>query len=223
MQPVTCKFNRTWQTLAQVRTQYCFMQTVITTGKARGPWIKNVIPFLPPMPGVYMQGLLIYDADGNITHDQCLRQDVVRQCIAFARDKEVTLTAYCGDRILTEATDEHTDRLTFFSEPTPEGVYLQRDCTGLATSALSCANRTSSWQGFSESNAYHQTTHHPAACQPPGSGDREHSSTHMFHIELLDRLYCTQQIREQGLMPHNCHCHKPPVVAFSDLGLLQCQ
>ena len=34
----------------------------------------------------------------------------------------VTLTAYCGDRILCAATDVHTDRLLFYKEPPPEPV-----------------------------------------------------------------------------------------------------
>jgi hypothetical protein len=32
----------------------------------------------------------------------------------------LTLAAYCGDRVLAEATDEQTDRLIFYGEPTPE-------------------------------------------------------------------------------------------------------
>jgi hypothetical protein len=34
----------------------------------------------------------------------------------------LTLTAYCGERILCAATDEHTDRLNFYKEPPPEAV-----------------------------------------------------------------------------------------------------
>lgn len=35
----------------------------------------------------------------------------------------LTLTAYCGpDRILCRQTDQHTDRLVFYREPTPEAA-----------------------------------------------------------------------------------------------------
>jgi len=34
----------------------------------------------------------------------------------------LTLAAYCGDRVLTEQTDEQTDRLIFYGEPTPETI-----------------------------------------------------------------------------------------------------
>jgi hypothetical protein len=39
---------------------------VVATGKARGPWVRDVLPRIgSSMPGVFLQGLLIYDADGN--------------------------------------------------------------------------------------------------------------------------------------------------------------
>jgi hydroxymethylpyrimidine pyrophosphatase-like HAD family hydrolase len=100
------------------------MQTMIATRKARGPWAQEVLPALSSMPGVYLQGLLIHDADGSIIFEQVLDADVVELCIQFARAHGLTLTAYCGDRILCEATDSHTDRLTFYKEPTPEGVAI---------------------------------------------------------------------------------------------------
>lgn len=34
----------------------------------------------------------------------------------------LTLAAYSTSRIVTERTDEHTDRLLFYGEPTPESV-----------------------------------------------------------------------------------------------------
>jgi hypothetical protein len=74
------------------------------------------------MPGVFLQGLLIYNASGHIVYDRCLEKSVVGACIQFAAEHKITLAAYCGDRILAEETDVHTDRLTFYSEPTPEGA-----------------------------------------------------------------------------------------------------
>ena len=34
----------------------------------------------------------------------------------------VTLVAYSVSRIVTEKTDEHSDRLLFYGEPTPESI-----------------------------------------------------------------------------------------------------
>ena len=49
----------------------------------------------------------------------------------------LTLTAYCGDRVLAEQTDEQTDRLIFYGEPTPEAVGPLDDiiCKQVPTSA----------------------------------------------------------------------------------------
>lgn len=59
----------------------------VATGKARGPWCKKVLPKLgAPMPGVYMQGLLIYNADGSIMHEESLSEDLVRETITLAKE-----------------------------------------------------------------------------------------------------------------------------------------
>jgi len=47
---------------------------------------------------------------------------VARECIQLASRLGVTLTVYSDERILCAATDEHTDRLLFYREPTPEPV-----------------------------------------------------------------------------------------------------
>jgi hydroxymethylpyrimidine pyrophosphatase-like HAD family hydrolase len=99
-------------------------QTIVATGKARGPWTKDILPQLPRGPGVFMQGLLVYDADGTLVHERVLEDAVVQECIAMAEERSMTLTAYCGLRIFAAATDEHTDRLIFYAEPTPEGMGL---------------------------------------------------------------------------------------------------
>lgn len=42
-----------------------------------------------------------------------------KHCSAYAG---VTLVAYSVSRIVTEKTDEHSDRLLFYGEPTPESI-----------------------------------------------------------------------------------------------------
>ncbi|KAG2437621.1 hypothetical protein HYH02_011260 [Chlamydomonas schloesseri] len=96
---------------------------VLATGKARGPWTADVLPRLElDTPGVFMQGLIVYDSQGRILYERRLAEDVTRDCVALAAKLGVTLTAYCGDRILCAATDNHTDRLLFYNEPPPEPV-----------------------------------------------------------------------------------------------------
>lgn len=69
-----------------------------------------------------MQGLLVHNEDGSILYERWLELEVVQQCVSFAEENNLTLAAYCGERIITSSTNEHTDRLIFYREPTPEGM-----------------------------------------------------------------------------------------------------
>jgi Cof subfamily protein (haloacid dehalogenase superfamily) len=96
---------------------------IVATGKARGPWVPEVLPRLGlELPGVFLQGLLITDKHGNILHSRSLPDDVVLSCIQLAADLGITLTAYCNDRIFCKEIDEHTNRLLWYKEPTPEPI-----------------------------------------------------------------------------------------------------
>jgi hypothetical protein len=47
------------------------LQLIVATGKARGPWVPEVLPRLGlTLPGVFLQGLLITDAEGNVLHSR---------------------------------------------------------------------------------------------------------------------------------------------------------
>lgn len=95
----------------------------IATGKARGPWCKKVLPKLgTPMPGVYMQGLLIYNADGSIMHEESLLEDIVKETIILAKELDITLAMYTYERILVEQTNADSDRLLPYEDPTPETI-----------------------------------------------------------------------------------------------------
>lgn len=104
----------------------CDVQTVVATGKARGPWIHDVLPRLPPLPGVFMQGLLVYESSGTILAERWLPDATIEHCISLSEELELTLTAYCGERIVTKEPNSHTDRLLFYREPPPEGIGCMR-------------------------------------------------------------------------------------------------
>lgn len=96
---------------------------VIATGKAIGPWTHRILPQLDTsMPQVFLQGLLVRDACGTIIKQQLLDSDILSDAIDFASHHSLTLTAYCGDRVVCSHINEHTDRLIFYGEPTPEGI-----------------------------------------------------------------------------------------------------
>jgi hypothetical protein len=102
---------------------------MVATGKARGPWCDDVLSKLPPMPGVFMQGLIVHDEVGCIMSEKWLEHEIVLACIEIAEAHDLTLAAYCGERIVAASTDEHTDRLIFYREPTPEGMPVTVDST----------------------------------------------------------------------------------------------
>jgi Cof subfamily protein (haloacid dehalogenase superfamily) len=74
------------------------------------------------MPQIFIQGLLIRDYDEGIIYQRLLEEEILLEAIAFAEEHKLSLTAYCGDRIVCKTRDEHTDRLIFYGEPTPEDI-----------------------------------------------------------------------------------------------------
>lgn len=96
---------------------------MIATGKACGPWTEKVLPALAsPMPQIFLQGLFIRDALGNVMYSNALESRVVERVVDIAKELDVTLVLYSNDRILCQQTDCHTDRLIFYGEPIPEPV-----------------------------------------------------------------------------------------------------
>jgi hydroxymethylpyrimidine pyrophosphatase-like HAD family hydrolase len=88
-----------------------------------GPWTDRILPRLDTrMPQIFIQGLLIRDYEDGIIYQRLLEEDILREAIDFAEKFDVSLTAYLGDRIVCKVRDEHTDRLIFYGEPTPEGI-----------------------------------------------------------------------------------------------------
>jgi len=96
---------------------------MIATGKACGPWTEKILPSLAsPMPQIFLQGLFIRDAQGQVMYSNALEHHVIERVVEIARETEVTLVLYSSDRILCRQTDSHTDRLIFYGEPIPEPV-----------------------------------------------------------------------------------------------------
>ncbi|PRW57026.1 haloacid dehalogenase-like hydrolase [Chlorella sorokiniana] len=111
---------------------------VVATGKALGPWTADVLPHLgSSLPQIYLQGLLINCHREGVLYQQQLEEHIILEAVAFADEHGVTLTAYCGDRIVCRETDEQSDRLLFYKEPPPESVGpLERQVGKLPISKL---------------------------------------------------------------------------------------
>lgn len=107
------------------------VKVVLATGKARGPWVPEIMERLQlDCPGVFLQGLMVYSADGTVLYERTLEDEVARDVINEAVSRDMTLVAYCGERILCAETNVHTDRLIGYGEPIPEAVGALSDVLG---------------------------------------------------------------------------------------------
>jgi Cof subfamily protein (haloacid dehalogenase superfamily) len=96
---------------------------VLATGKTRtsGQYVIDKLGL--QTPGIYLQGLAIYQADGSISYQQTLDINVARQVITYAQDRGYDLIAYSGSHILVSAPNEVGHRLhERYHEPEAEPV-----------------------------------------------------------------------------------------------------
>ncbi len=99
------------------------VRVVLATGKTRASGAAIVTRLGLTTPGIFLQGLAIYQPDGNITYQKTLEPEVARQVITFAEDRGYAVAAYSGSRILVRYEDSWFTKLaTDYHEPMPEAV-----------------------------------------------------------------------------------------------------
>lgn len=99
------------------------VQIVIATGKTRISAATIIEKLGLTTPGIYLQGLTIYQSDGSISYQKTLEPDIARQVITFAEDRGYDVIAYSGSRILARSVGKKAEELaTKYGEPMPEGV-----------------------------------------------------------------------------------------------------
>ncbi len=106
------------------------IKVVIATGKTRVSAEPTIKHLALETPGVFLQGLVIYNADGSLHSEQTLDDGIVDTLCALSEVERHTIVAYCGKRILTAERNAFTDRLLPFHEPTPEAVGSLRNLFG---------------------------------------------------------------------------------------------
>ncbi len=95
---------------------------VLATGKSFASARSLVARLGLTTPGVYIQGLLVCEADGTPLHTVTLDREVARETAAALAADGFSMVAYCGTRILAPRRDAYTDRLLQYHEPPPEVV-----------------------------------------------------------------------------------------------------
>lgn len=98
------------------------VQVILATGKTRPSAVHIIKEFDLKTPGIYLQGLAIYDGDGNVMHQRTIEPALARQVITFAEDRGFTMLAYSGERILMRAKHPIIEHMAKFHEPQPEFV-----------------------------------------------------------------------------------------------------
>lgn len=98
------------------------VQVVIATGKTRISATSLLEELGIKSPGVFTQGLTIYNGDGTIRNSVVMDKNIVRHIITFAEDRGFGVLAYSGDRILTRRADEIAEKIAEYGEPLAESV-----------------------------------------------------------------------------------------------------
>jgi len=109
------------------------MPVVLATGKHCGPWVDALVAevvgdglqassrWTLNAPGVFVQGLLVRDAKGDVVSKQALGSEVVGSCRDAANSRNWTVLAYTEDnRIISNRADPQTQRIEALGEPSVE-------------------------------------------------------------------------------------------------------
>ncbi|MDL1900236.1 HAD family phosphatase [Anaerolineae bacterium CFX9] len=107
------------------------IHVILATGKTRNSG-KGLIEKLGiRSPGIYLQGLAVYDAEGKIIYQQTLDPALTRQVLTFMDDRGFFTIAYSGERILTRIhSQEAIDATIRYHEPAPEVIGALQNVVG---------------------------------------------------------------------------------------------
>lgn len=96
---------------------------ILATGKSRHSAEAFIERLGLQTPGVYVQGLVVYNADGSIRHESTLDPAVVRRVYDLTAPDGYTVIAYSRDRIyMGRPRQQWINMLVGYHEPQPEPV-----------------------------------------------------------------------------------------------------
>ncbi|MBK8020693.1 MAG: HAD family phosphatase [Chloroflexi bacterium] len=79
------------------------VKIVVATGKTRNSMRSLLERLGVATAGIYVQGTVLHEGDGSITHQVTLPDTVARQVITFAEERGFIVSIYSGSRILLRA------------------------------------------------------------------------------------------------------------------------
>lgn len=99
------------------------VQIVLATGKTRASAEHLFHELGLETPGVFNQGLVIYDGNGSVLRETSFDRETAAAIIRFAEARSLPYFAYSGTRMLTPADSVFRQRLHhLYDEPLPEVV-----------------------------------------------------------------------------------------------------
>ncbi|HSM57581.1 MAG TPA: HAD family hydrolase [Candidatus Sulfomarinibacteraceae bacterium] len=105
------------------RAQRAGVCIVLATGKSRSSAEFILERFEQPCPGVFTQGMTIYDANGDVWRETTHKPEIAAQIIRFAEKRQLPYLAYARERVLTPYENECRQRLYHqYDEPLAEIV-----------------------------------------------------------------------------------------------------
>lgn len=98
------------------------VKVMLATGKTRTSAEPIISELGLDTPGVFVQGLLIYNADGTVRQEQKLEVAPARRAIQFAESQGLEVIAYSGKRLLAKHLVDSVKAITAYGEPMPEAI-----------------------------------------------------------------------------------------------------
>jgi Cof subfamily protein (haloacid dehalogenase superfamily) len=98
------------------------VKVMLATGKTR----VSAEPIIKELgldnPGVFVQGLIIYNADGTLRQETTLDGKAARRAIQYAESVGFDVIAYSGNRLITKTITDAVKAIAAYGEPAPEAV-----------------------------------------------------------------------------------------------------
>ncbi len=99
------------------------LHVVIATGRPRFSGYTYAEQLGLKTPGVYLQGLTVYDGEGNLLHEVTIQPETARRILQHAQDHDLAVMVYNHQRKVTARhLAERTKLLAHYGEPTPDYV-----------------------------------------------------------------------------------------------------
>lgn len=95
---------------------------ILATGKTRYAAESIIDELKLTAPGVFVQGLMVFNADGSVRHQKTLDPKLVRRIVTFVEQSGFAVMLYSGNRLLIKNDDEQLNAITKYGEPYPEAV-----------------------------------------------------------------------------------------------------